>query len=124
MFKLKGTVKAVFDTVQVSDKFSKREFVVTDSGSMYPQDIMFQLTKDNCSKIDFLQAGTEVEVSFNLRGREWINPQGEAKYFNTLEAWRVEVFDRGNKVDLPAAAPLPPINFGDAQEEESQDLPF
>ena len=47
MFKLTGTVKVVNSTVQVSEKFSKREFVVTDTSSMYPQDIMFQATQEN-----------------------------------------------------------------------------
>jgi hypothetical protein len=90
MFKLTGTVKVVNSTVQVSEKFSKREFVVTDTSSMYPQDIMFQATQDKCSLLDAVHSGEQVEVSFNLRGREWTSPQGEVKYFNTLEAWRIE----------------------------------
>lgn len=104
MFKIKGRVKVVFDTQVVSDKFKKRDFVITDDGQ-YPQDILFQVNQDRCESIDFLAPGTEVEVSFNLRGREWVNPQGETKYFNTLEAWRVESFDRGNKMESTANAP-------------------
>jgi len=46
MYKLSGTIKVINPTVQVSEKFSKREFVVTDSASMYPQEIMFQSTQD------------------------------------------------------------------------------
>ncbi len=90
MFKLTGQIKVINPTQVVSDKFSKREFVVTDTSSMYPQDISFQATQDKCGMLDGLQVGANVEVSFNLRGREWINPQGEAKYFNSLEAWRIE----------------------------------
>jgi len=90
MFKLNGTLKVVNPTVQVSEKFSKREFVLTDSSSTYPQDILFQCTQKNCELLDMFASGQEVEVSFNLRGREWINPQGEAKYFNSLEAWKIE----------------------------------
>lgn len=78
------------ETVQVTEKFSKREFVLTDSSSMYPQDILFQLTQDKCSLIDAANVNDQIEVSFNLRGREWTSPQGEVKYFNTLEAWRIE----------------------------------
>ena len=52
MFKLSGIVKVVNPTVQVSEKFAKREFVVTDASSMYPQDIMFQSTQDKCSLLD------------------------------------------------------------------------
>ena len=90
MFKLEGVIKVINPTVQVSDKFSKREFVITDTSSMYPQDISFQATQDKCGMLDGMNVGQNVEVSFNLRGREWINTQGEAKYFNALEAWRIE----------------------------------
>ena len=90
MFKLTGKLKVINDTVVVSEKFSKREFVVTDESSQYPQDISFQSTQDKCAILDQYNVGDTVEVSFNLRGREWINPQGEAKYFNSLEAWRIE----------------------------------
>lgn len=90
MFKLNGTLKVVKDTIQVSDKFSKREFVLTDASTMYPQDILFQLTQDKCSMLDNFMEGQEAEVSFNLRGREWTSPQGEVKFFNSLEAFRIE----------------------------------
>tara|TARA_R110000772_G_C12995632_1_gene407555 strand:- start:214 stop:537 length:324 start_codon:yes stop_codon:yes gene_type:complete len=90
MFKLTGQIKVKKETEVVSEKFSKREFVLTDSSSMYPQDISFQLTQDKCGLIDAFEVGATIEVSFNLRGREWVNPQGESKYFNSLEAWRLE----------------------------------
>ena len=90
MFKLSGSVKVVNPTVQVNERFSKREFVLTDTSSMYPQDIQFQLTQDKCSLLDGVNVNDTIEVSFNIRGREWINPQGESKYFNSLEAWRID----------------------------------
>ena len=108
MFKLTGSVKMVGNTVQVSEKFSKREFVVTDSSGMYPQDIMFQATQDKCALLDGYQAGEQVEVSFNLRGREWTSPAGEVKYFNTLEAWRIERAHQGAPV---GTGQMPPVNL-------------
>lgn len=90
MYQLTGTLKSKEDTVQVSEKFSKREFVITDNGSMYPQDILFQLEQDKCNLIDNAKPGDRLTVSFNLRGREWTSPQGEVRYFNTLSAWRIE----------------------------------
>ena len=90
MYKLSGTVKVVNQTVQVSEKFSKREFVVTESSSMYPQDISFQLSQDKCSLLDGVNVNDTIEVSFNIRGREWTSPQGEVKYFNSLDAWRID----------------------------------
>jgi hypothetical protein len=131
MYKLTGTVKVISPTVQVSEKFAKREFVVTESSSMYPQDIMFQLTQDKCNLIDSVNVNDSIEVSFNLRGREWTSPQGEVKYFNTLEAWRIERVGQAMGGGMPQGGPSAmdlsptpsPIETATA-ESEDDDLPF
>ena len=89
--KIKGTIKVVGATIQVSDKFSKRELVITMTDEMYPQDILVQFTQDKCGLLDGIDfgIGQQVEVSINLRGREWTSPAGEVKYFDTLEAWSI-----------------------------------
>lgn len=85
-----GTLKVKFDTQVVSDKFQKREFVVTtEESTPYPQHVNFQATQEKCSILDGFNVGDKVTVSFNLRGKEWNGPQG-VKYFNTLEAWRIQ----------------------------------
>lgn len=133
MFKISGILKVKNDTVQVSEKFSKREFVLTDNASMYPQDIMFQLTQDKCNLIDGFNVNDTIEVSFNLRGREWTSPQGEVKYFNTLDAWRVERMGAGQPANtgIPAGGPsamnLDPIASAPAAStaiSDDDDLPF
>ena len=131
MFKLTGTVKFLNNTVKVSEKFSKREFVVTDTSSMYTQDILFQATQDKCSLLDAVQVNEQVEVSFNLRGREWTNPQGEVKYFNSLEAWRIEKVGQNAPQGMPQGGPsamnLDPIATPSAAvntDSEDDDLPF
>ena len=86
-----GILKVKNDAEQVSDKFRKREFVLTDNSSQYPQHISFQLTQDKCGLIDAISVGSEIKVHFNLRGREWTSPKNEGKHFNTLDAWRIEV---------------------------------
>ncbi len=85
-----GILKVKNEVQQVSEKFKKREFVLTDNSSQYPQHISFQLTQDKCNLIDNYAVGSEIKVHFNLRGREWTSPKNEIKYFNTLEAWRIE----------------------------------
>lgn len=90
MFQIKGKLKVKGNEQAVSERFRKREFVLTDDSSQYPQYISFQLTQDKCSLLDTVNIGDEINVSFNLRGREWKSPQGEIKYFNSLEAWRIE----------------------------------
>ena len=94
---VEGTIKAIFETAQVSEKFSKREFVITTQGD-YPQDILIQLTQDKCSLLDAYHNGQLVNVSINLRGREWVSPKGEKKYFNTVEGWKIEPMNGSIKV--------------------------
>lgn len=127
MFKINGIVKVIKDEEVISDKFKKREFVLTDASSMYPQDISFQLTQDKCSLADGFQPNEQIEVSFNIRGREWTSPQGEVKYFNTLEAWRIEKMGAA----APASTPSPmEMNTNTAtvdnlsNDSADDDLPF
>lgn len=85
-----GTIKEVFATQTISEKFKKREFVLTTEGSTpYPQFVSFQVTGDKCEKLNSYSPGDELTVSFNLKGREWSGPNG-TKYFNTLDAWKIE----------------------------------
>ena len=130
MFKFTGTIKVIQDTQRISEKFQKREFVVTDTTSMYPQDILFQATQDKCNLLDTFQVNDSVEVSFNLRGREWTSPQGEVKYFNTIEAWRIEKQGQSQPMGMPSSGPSA-MNMGtdslpsvSANTEDDDDLPF
>jgi len=111
---LTGKLKVKRDTQIVSDKFQKREFVLTDESSQYPQDILFQLSQDKVTLIDKVQEGEVITAHFNLRGREWANPQGEVKYFNTLDVWRVETGQIGSNT------PAQPTTV----EEEGDGMPF
>lgn len=86
---VQGTVKAVMPIQQVTDSFKKREFVITTQ-EQYPQDILLQVTQDKCALFNDVQVGQTITANFNLRGREWINPNGEKKYFNTLDAWKID----------------------------------
>jgi hypothetical protein len=101
---VQGQLKHKFDTQTVSDKFKKREFILTTDGSTpYPQHVSFQLSQDKCDLIDQFNEGQDIEVSFNLRGREWNGPQG-VKFFNTLDAWRVTAVASSQPVTTQAAA--------------------
>jgi len=116
MFKINGTLKVANQTQVISEKFSKREFVI-ETTDQYPQQVMFQLTQDKCELLSAFKVGNQLEVSFNLRGREWTSPAGEVKYFNTLEAWRLERLD-GNGESIQDKAPTTPAH------EEEDDLLF
>lgn len=102
---LKGTIKQIFQRQDVSGTFSKREFVITTQ-EQYPQHILMEFTQDKCDLLDKYQVGKSVKVSINVRGREWVNPQGETKYFNTLQAWRIEA-DGQAQTPTPGAPAAP-----------------
>lgn len=83
---IKGAIKLINPIKVISDKFSVREFVVTTPDAKYPQDILFQTINDKMDVLESLGVGQQVEVSYNVRGREF-----NGRYYNTLDAWKVEV---------------------------------
>ncbi|WP_338377765.1 DUF3127 domain-containing protein [uncultured Flavobacterium sp.] len=120
-----GRVKVINPEQQISATFKKRELVVT-TDEQYPQHIMIEFTQDKTDLLNSYTPGVQVKVSINLRGREWVNPQGETKYFNSIQGWRIEKMQaeapQGNVAPMPAADAFEPAsNFN---EEEHDDLPF
>lgn len=121
-----GRIKVINPTQDVSASFKKRELVVT-TDEQYPQHIMIEFTQAKVDDLNNFQVGEQVKVSINLRGREWTNPQGETKYFNSIQGWRIERLQQGAPAGqempaMPAAQafePAPSFN-----EEEHDDLPF
>lgn len=122
MFNIKGKIKVIMDVQQISDKFRKREFVLETKSGQYDQTVAFQLAQDNVDMIDAHKVGDEVNVSFDLRGREWTSPKdGQVKYFNTLSAWRIEAATPSATSETSA----PPPSINDApMVDETDDLPF
>ena len=82
MYTLKGSIKKIKETRNVSDTFKVREFVIEDNTGQYPQIIAFQSAQDRCEMLDNFEIGQDVEVFFNLRGREWTSPTGDERVFN------------------------------------------
>jgi hypothetical protein len=118
---LTGTLKLKRDEQVVNDRFRKREFVLTVDDRGYQQFISFICTQDKCDMLNDIQEGDTITVFFNVKGREWISPQREVKYFNSLEAWRI---NKG-----AGSAPKPgrdeaPEYYNQAPAGGSDDLPF
>jgi hypothetical protein len=127
-----GRVKVISAAQQVSPTFKKRELVVTTE-EQYPQHIMVEFTQDKCDLLDSYQVGEPVKVSINLRGREWVSPQGETKYFNSIQGWRIErlTSDSMPQGGQSMGQPMPTVpvtpDFEQAtnfNEAEHDDLPF
>jgi hypothetical protein len=122
---VQGKIKLIDETKTYgSNGFRKREMVVTTE-EQYPQHIMIEFVQDKTELLNNFQVGQDVKVSINLRGREWVNPQGETKYFNSIQGWRIEKIDQAVSGDMP---PLPPEDAfepaNDLNEEDHDDLPF
>ena len=96
MTQIAGMIKVINETERVSEKFSKRNFVVT-TNEMYPQDVQMQITQDKCALLDAYKEMDQVVVDINIRGREWINPEGKSIYFVCLEAWKITKTDESKK---------------------------
>lgn len=117
-----GTVKKVGETQAISDRFQKREIVVTTE-EQYPQHLAIEFVQDKTALLDAVKEGDKVTIGINLRGREWTSPQGEVKYFNSIQGWRIDktAAGAGGTSSAPSAAgpaDLPPL------EQEDDDLPF
>lgn len=122
---VQGKIKMIDETKTYgSNGFRKRELVVTTE-EQYPQHIMIEFVQDKTELLNNFQVGQNVKVSINLRGREWVNPQGETKYFNSIQGWRLENMDQAVSNDIP---PMPPADAfepaTDFKEEDHDDLPF
>ena len=93
--------------------FKLVEWVVKTS-EQYPQVLKLQSIKEKAEDfIKYNKVGDKVDVSINLRGREWTNPDGEVNVFNTLEAWKVFKAKDDDKLEEPVS-----------DVEIDDDLPF
>ncbi len=126
-----GKLHTIFETKQVSERFTKREFVIELADNpKYPQVVLFQLTGDRCSQLDGMRVGDEVRIEFSLRGREWRSPSGDVKYFNSLDVWKIEPAraGRGRGRDQggdPRDVDMPPrIDESQFGRVDGDDIPF
>lgn len=124
---VQGKVKMIGETQTFGNNgFRKRELVITTE-EQYPQHIMIEFVQDKSDLLNNYAVGQDVKVSINLRGREWTNPQGEVKYFNSIQGWRIENLQPA-QAEGASIPPVPPAEaFAPADnlnEEEHDDLPF
>ncbi|WP_258099719.1 DUF3127 domain-containing protein [Marinoscillum pacificum] len=114
------------ETQEVTNSFKKREFVVEYAENpQYPEFLKFELIQTNCQQLDAFNIGDEMTISFNLKGRKWTDRSGEVKYFNSLQAWRLE--KKAGSAPASGAPDTPPPPSDDWMKEDfssDEDLPF
>lgn len=131
---IKGKLMIIFEEQEVTATFKKREFVLEYAENpQYPELLKFQMIQDKCTQLDNFNIGQEVDVSFNLRGRKWTNPENVDIYFNSLEAWKITA---ENDVSVPGTpdsssqqTEVPPVQkdpewIQKNEDTEADDLPF
>jgi len=106
-----------------SNGFRKREIVITTE-EQYPQHILLEFIQDKCDLLDSFQVEQNVKVGINIKGREWVNPEGQTKYFNSIQGWRIENINSAQSEipPLPSESGFEPSSSEDNEVED--DLPF
>ena len=119
---LQGIVKKIGETQTFASGFQKAEFVLVTE-EKYPQPILIEFLQDKIDLLQTIKEGESVKVGINIRGREWKNPQGEVKYFNSITGWRLEKVSgdapQGNFTEKPKEK-----EAENPFAEENDDLPF
>ena len=122
---ISGKIKWIDETKTYGNNgFRKREVVITTE-EQYPQQILVEFIQDKCELLNTYQVGQNVKIGINLRGREWTNPEGETKYFNSIQGWRIDVLENNSSTEIPPIPP--PTSFEPAEGDSNEvddDLPF
>lgn len=113
-FELKGKLLEVYDEVQVSEKFKKKEFIVEKEENGYKEPIKFQLVQDRVDMLDYHEVGSVVIVSFDIKGNKW-----KENHFVNLQAWRI-ASEEVRETRVKASEVPDKVN----EPEETDDLPF
>lgn len=133
---LKCKFKQQNDVVERGTFKSRKVWVIDDENADYPQTIEVEVAQDKVNLFNDCRPGQPLTLSINLRGREWTNPQGEVKVFNTLQCWKMvsDVVDQQEE-EAPTMKAAPKKKAGNIEknfqeefiqqiENDNNDLPF
>lgn len=124
---IEGVIKLIEETKEYGNNgFQKREMVLTTEEN-YPQHILVEFVQDKVGLLDGFTNGQKVRIGINIKGREWTSPQGQTKYFNSIQGWRIESLDQSvpGGADIPPSPPMETYEPTDNEAEDDQDdLPF
>ena len=125
-YEVSGKIAAIYDTVQRTESFRTREFVIEKSddigGRVVTNYIKFQCVQDKTALLDKIKIGDEVKVHFNLKGTRWVK-DGRENYITNLDAWRIETALAQAPVSHTTAA-FDPNEMQSSSDIPGDDLPF
>lgn len=124
-YEITGKLIAKYDTVQRTETFKTREFVIEKSedigGRIITNYVKFQSVQDKTAMLDRYNIGDDIKVQFNIKGTKW-NKGGVDNYITNLDAWRIEAVKLGG----PEASAAE-VNYNDIPptgDDGVDDLPF
>jgi len=120
---LQGRIRKIEDTQTFKSDFKKRSLILT-TDEKYPQHVSIDFLQDKVSILDQYKTGDNVNISINIRGKEWINPEGETKYFNSIVGWRIENLTNTQNSNLEVIPPSVNENIDLEKDKEEDDFPF
>ncbi len=124
-FEITGKLVAKYDTIQRTETFKTREFVIEKSdeinGRIINNYVKFQCVQDKTAMPDRFNSGDDVKVFFNIKGTKWTK-DGKENYITNLDAWRMETM----KLSSENTAEAPPTDYSHQTppDELVDDLPF
>ncbi|MBC7535926.1 MAG: DUF3127 domain-containing protein [Ferruginibacter sp.] len=126
-YELTGKLVIKYETMQKTESFKTREFVIEKSDDINGRTIVnyakFQCVQDKTGIVDRVNTGDEIKVYFNIKGTKW-EKDGKVNYFTNLDAWRIEqLLQPGSKA--PDNDYLEPLDtFSSTAPDAVDDLPF
>lgn len=121
-YEISGKLVAKYDTIQRSETFKTREFVIEKTedigGRVITNYVKFQCVQDKTALPDRFNLGDDVKVQFNIKGSKWTK-DGRENYITNLDAWRMEALKLGQD-----AAPDHSYSDMPPAGDPVDDLPF
>jgi len=113
---IQGKLIEIFDTIQITETFKKREFIIQDNKNPeYPEYIKVEVIQDKVALLDNINIGDEINVLINIKGRKWEDKEGNIKYFNSIQGWKIESENLNLNQDN---------NDDNFNQDSREDLPF
>ena len=126
-FEIIGKLIAKYDTVNRTESFRTREFVVEKSEEINNRTIVnyvkFQCVQDKTSMVDSVNIGDNVKVLFNIKGSKW-EKDGKTNYITNLDAWKIEQLLKVAPVSQIDNEYMEPLDTFSSTASDGDDLPF
>lgn len=88
---ISGRIYKIGETQQITEKFKKRDLMIeyqeTDNSQI--QTLQFQMVNNLVDLVNDLSQGDEVNITFSLRGKEYVRKDGTSTVFNNLDISKI-----------------------------------